>query len=43
MEGSREALRIAAAAHLLPLLALLAGCAGVTPDGGFDTVARQAQ
>ena len=27
----------------LTALALMAGCAGVTPDGGFDAVARQAQ
>lgn len=35
--------RPACAAQLLSLLALLSGCAGVTPDGGFDAVARQAQ
>jgi len=27
----------------LAVLALLAGCAGVTPDGGFDAVAQRAQ
>ena len=30
-------------AGALAALALLAGCAGVTPDGGFDAVARQAR
>jgi outer membrane protein TolC len=34
--------RRAGAAALLALLASLAGCAGVTPDGGFDAVARRA-
>ena len=30
-------------AGALALVALVAGCAGVTPDGGFDAVARRAQ